>query len=59
MGETAETVTLRGPDGKEFVVRREAIEDMRSSGKSLMPEGFEQDLDAQGLADLLAYLIHP
>lgn len=57
--EAARTITLTAADGKQRTIRREAIESMRSSGKSLMPEGFEQDLDEQALTDLIAYLIAP
>jgi len=29
---------------------------MESTGLSLMPEGFEREIDPQGVADLIAYL---
>jgi hypothetical protein len=29
---------------------------LENTGRSLMPEGLEDGMDAQGLADLLAYL---
>jgi putative membrane-bound dehydrogenase-like protein len=54
--ETATSISLRGQDGKEQLLLRADIEDMVSTGKSLMPEGFEKDLSRQDLADLLAYL---
>ena len=35
------------------------IKSRSSSGRSLMPEGFEKAIDARGMADLLAYLLGP
>jgi putative membrane-bound dehydrogenase-like protein len=55
-GETASSLTLRGQDGKEVTVLRSELEEMQSTGKSLMPEGLEKDLNKQQLADLIAYL---
>ena len=55
-GEAASSITLRGQDGKEVTVLRSELEEMQSTGKSLMPEGLEKDLNKQQLADLIAYL---
>ena len=59
--ESAGSITLVGPDDKQVVVLRKDIEAIRSSGKSLMPEGLEKDFQPQDFADLLAYvaLINP
>jgi putative membrane-bound dehydrogenase-like protein len=54
--ETATTVILRGQEGKEETILRGDLEELRSSGKSLMPEGLEKDIALQAMADLLAYL---
>ena len=54
--ETASGVTLLAPEGKEQVVLRNDIELMRTTGKSLMPEGLEKDIDGPQMWDLLAYL---
>lgn len=54
--ETATSVTLRRPQGVEDIVLRQNVERLVSSGKSLMPEGLEQKISPQDLADLLAYL---
>jgi putative membrane-bound dehydrogenase-like protein len=54
--ETATSITLRGQEGKEQVLLRTDIEELSSSGKSLMPEGLEKDIGRQDMADLLAYL---
>ena len=58
-GETATTIALRLPDGVAQSVAREDIERLQSTGKSLMPEGFEARLDSGQLADLLAFLAQP
>jgi putative membrane-bound dehydrogenase-like protein len=55
-GETATSVTLRGPEGKEQVLLREELDELRSNGRSLMPEGLEKDLSRQDLADVIAYV---
>lgn len=54
--ETANTVTIRKADGATETVQRVNIESLRSTGISAMPEGIEQQVDLQGMADLLAYL---
>jgi putative membrane-bound dehydrogenase-like protein len=53
--ETATTVTLRRADGVD-VVLRSRIEELRSSGVSLMPEGVEKSIPPNDMADLLAFL---
>jgi putative heme-binding domain-containing protein len=54
--ETATTLTLvQGGGGQETVLRSD-IQEMRASGLSLMPEGLEQSMTAQELANLIAYL---
>jgi putative heme-binding domain-containing protein len=54
--ETATGVTLRGQQGKDETVRRVDLDQLRSTGKSLMPEGLEADLPPAAMADLIAYL---
>ncbi|WP_158261160.1 MULTISPECIES: PVC-type heme-binding CxxCH protein [Pirellulaceae] len=54
--ESGTSVTLRGQGGKEQTVLREEIEHLRSTSRSLMPEGFEQVLDPQALSDLIRYI---
>jgi putative membrane-bound dehydrogenase-like protein len=53
--ETAEAVTLRG-EYENISLRRDEIEEMRASNVSLMPEGLEEDMSRQDLADVIAYL---
>ena len=54
--ETASGVTLSRANGETDSVPRSRIRELRTEGRSLMPDGLEQGLDAGGLADLLAYL---
>jgi putative membrane-bound dehydrogenase-like protein len=54
--ETATTVKLRRAEGVEESVLRSEIDELRSTGQSLMPEGLEQTLGLQDLADLIAFL---
>ncbi len=55
--ESATGVTFRRAEGKEDTVPRRDLEDLKSSGASIMPEGLEKELDVQAMADLLAYLM--
>jgi putative heme-binding domain-containing protein len=55
--ETAAAVTLLKPGGQTETVARAEIEKLRGSGLSLMPEGFEKQLNEQQMADLIAYLM--
>ena len=54
--ETANTVTIRKTDGMSETVQRVKIASLRSTGLSAMPEGLEEKIDLQAMADLLAYL---
>jgi putative heme-binding domain-containing protein len=54
--ETANSVTLKKPDGGEETVLRFQIDELKSTGLSFMPEGLEKQLDVAAMADLLAYL---
>jgi putative heme-binding domain-containing protein len=54
--ETAAGVTLRRADGAEEAVRRADLDALTSTGLSLMPEGLEQQMSKQQMADLVAYL---
>ncbi|MEW6305810.1 MAG: PVC-type heme-binding CxxCH protein [Verrucomicrobiota bacterium] len=55
--ETPNSLTLRMAGGAEETVLRNQISTLRSSGLSLMPEGFESALKPQDMADLMAYLL--
>ena len=54
--ETATTVKLRRAEGVEDVLLRSEIDELRSTGQSLMPEGLEQNINPQEMADLIAFL---
>jgi putative heme-binding domain-containing protein len=54
--ETSTSVTLVGADGKSHALLRTDIEELTSTGKSMMPEGLEKDLPPQEMADLIAFL---
>jgi putative membrane-bound dehydrogenase-like protein len=59
VAETATSVTLRRVEGAQDTVLRAQIEELRGTGKSVMPEGMEQNLSAENVADLLEFLAHP
>ncbi len=59
VSDTGEAVTLRRGEGADDVVLRADIEELQASGKSLMPEGLEQRLSLQDVADVLAFLTLP
>jgi putative membrane-bound dehydrogenase-like protein len=54
--ENAESITLRQPEGREVTVSRIEIEELRTTNKSLMPEGIERDVTVEQMADILAFL---
>ena len=54
--ETDTAITLARANGETDTLPRSRIRELRAEGLSLMPDGLEQGLDADGLADLLAYL---
>lgn len=56
--ETANSVIFKSADGSSRTINRNEIQTLRSSNTSLMPEGLEQGLTPQSLADLIAYLKH-
>jgi putative heme-binding domain-containing protein len=54
--ETATGVTLRRAENLTDTVLRIDIDQLKSTGLSLMPEGLERQIDKQQMADLLEYL---
>ncbi|QEF98197.1 Neutral/alkaline non-lysosomal ceramidase [Stieleria maiorica] len=54
--ETGSSITLLSNEGKRETVLRSEIEELRASGKSLMPDGLEKELSPQDVADLIALL---
>jgi putative membrane-bound dehydrogenase-like protein len=57
--ESAGSVTLRMAGGAESVIARANIASMQSMGHSLMPEGLEEGLKPQDLADLMEFVLQP
>ncbi len=55
-GETKTSIELIDAEGKKQTILRDDIDELASSKKSLMPEGFEKTIPAEGLADLLQFL---
>ncbi len=55
--ETANSVTLKRADDATDTIERSDIDELRSSGMSIMPEGLEKQIDPAAMADLLAYLM--
>jgi putative heme-binding domain-containing protein len=55
--ETANSITLRRAENATDMVLRSDIKRMRSGQLSIMPEGLEQQIDVQGMADLIAYVM--
>jgi putative membrane-bound dehydrogenase-like protein len=56
VNETASSVTVRQPLGVEIAVSRSQIAKMQASKLSLMPEGLEEGLAHQDLADLIDFI---
>ncbi len=57
VSETATSVTLREKGGKDHVLLRQDLDELRATQKSVMPEGLEKDLDQQAMIDIIAYLM--
>jgi putative heme-binding domain-containing protein len=55
-GETPTAVTIRGPENKVTTVLRVDIDEIHSTGKSLMPEGLEKVIDKKSMANLISFL---
>lgn len=49
-------LVLRRPGGVKVVLSHSEIDEMESSGRSLMPAGFEQEISVEQMADLLEFL---
>jgi putative heme-binding domain-containing protein len=59
VAESATGVTLRRPNVPDATVQRSQIKELKADGKSLMPDGLEQGLSVQDMADLLSFLRQP
>ncbi len=56
--ESKTSVELIDAEGKRHVILRDDIDEMATSKKSLMPEGFEKQVPTTAISDLLAFLTH-
>jgi putative heme-binding domain-containing protein len=54
--ETSTSVTLRQPEDKRVTIARENIEQIRSTGQSLMPVGLEKSLSIEDMSDLISFI---
>jgi putative heme-binding domain-containing protein len=54
--QTATSITLKQERDVTETILRSGIEELKATGKSLMPEGFEKKIPPAEMADLLAYL---
>lgn len=51
-----QSVTLRLQDNVRQTVPRDNVEHLRATGVSMMPEGFEEQIDPEAMRDLVTYL---
>ena len=56
VAESMDSVTLRQPEGREQIILRTDIEELKTTNKSLMPEGVERDVTVEQMADVLEFL---
>lgn len=56
IAETSTSVTLVDQQARRHVILRADLESLETEGRSLMPEGLEQDLSPGAVNDLAAYL---
>ncbi len=54
--ETSTTITVVAADGKKHDLLRKDLDELTSTGKSVMPEGFEKEIPPAAMADLIAFL---
>ncbi|MBD3675791.1 MAG: c-type cytochrome [Planctomycetaceae bacterium] len=54
--ETGNSVTLKQPENKTVTILKDNIEEMKSDGVSLMPNGLEKNITIQDMADLISFI---
>ena len=59
IAESLASVTIRRPNEPDATAQRSQIKEFKAEGKSLMPEGLEQGMSVQDMADLLSFLRQP
>ncbi|MCA9065935.1 MAG: c-type cytochrome, partial [Planctomycetaceae bacterium] len=55
--ESATNIVLRRAEGKQDDLQRSEIDELRDTGRSLMPEGLEKQISIQDMADLIGWLM--
>ncbi|MEZ6045124.1 MAG: c-type cytochrome [Planctomycetaceae bacterium] len=56
VSETSTSLVLKKPEGKEVSLLRDDIELIKADGISLMPNGLEQNINIEQMADLISFL---
>ncbi len=59
VAETPSSITLRRPNAPDETVTRDQIADLRAEGKSIMPDGLEEGLTHQDMANLISFIQRP
>lgn len=54
--ETRTSIELVDSQGKRFLLSRDDVEELQVSAKSIMPEGFEKQMNEKEIGDLLEFL---
>jgi putative heme-binding domain-containing protein len=54
--ETSTSITLIGNGGKSQQILRTELDELTSTGKSMMPEGLEKHLSVQDMADVIEFV---
>jgi putative heme-binding domain-containing protein len=57
--ESPTTVTLRRANEPDLTLNRSDLTELKTSGKSLMPDGLEAGMSEQDFADLIEFLRRP
>lgn len=56
IGESADSLTIQQQGGERKYVLKADVEQFKTTGVSLMPDGFEKNITIQQMSDLLAFL---
>ncbi|MDB5385979.1 MAG: hypothetical protein JWM11_1625 [Planctomycetaceae bacterium] len=54
--ETASSITMKQAENKTLQILRQDIEELKSNGISLMPEGLEKNISIEQMADLISFV---
>jgi putative heme-binding domain-containing protein len=54
--ETSTSITLKQAEGKTETILRTDIEELRATGQSFMPVGFEKNISVDEMSDLVSFL---